>query len=626
MKVETSQTNNNYLISIEGSINSVTAPSLREALAELPVETADSVTINLEKTDYISSAGLREFLILQRRFSRGTLNIQGLNSTVEAVFTVTGFQDLFNIIRETPEETDYSVCSFKEFLARKVSDAGEAVILKDGSRVMTWKDLDRATDLAAEDLLGLGAKKGSHIAICGGNSLNWIITFFAIQKIGAMAVLVNPLLKPGEICFLSHVGDITILCHGIGPWLAGDPAAFLKAVTDPEQSCITALYDITRPIDTENREPSPIFKNLIGSIAVHNDDPCVMIFTSGSTGVPKGVLLSSYNLLTAAHSGRAVLTPGREDVVCMVLPLFHIFGMVGSLLLPMLSDTLMVLVPRVKPDTVLEAVEKHHCTMLFSVPTLLLGMASSPACSRATIQSLKQCVIGGAPVSEQQVLFLRKQFPETEFYIVYGLSEMSLVSITGRGDTLEHLTQTIGRPRDRIRVTIQNVETGEECPVGQTGEILIQGAFLMSGYYKTPVEKQDFDSEGWFHTGDLGFLDEEGYIHFAGRKKELIIRGGENIFPGEIAEAAAGFPGVANVQVVGLPDEYYGEIVGCALVLHPGASFSEADFRQYLKARLAPYKIPAHIGIYPEFPLLANGKVDVLTLKKDMTEKNRSKG
>ena len=221
------------------------------------------------------------------------------------------------------------------------------------------------------------------------------------------------------------------------------------------------------------------------------------------------------------------------------------------------------------------------------------------------------------------MLYLQQRFPDMSFFIVYGLSEMSPVSFTRKNDTIEHISKTVGSPIDLIKVKIQNVETLEECPLGQVGEILIQGEFLMSGYYKTPIEKQDFDTEGWFHTGDLGFLDEENYIHFAGRKKELIIRGGENIFPGEIAEAASAYDGVTGVQIIGLPDDYYGEIVGCALVLKPGAEFDETRFRDYMKARLAPHKIPAHVVTYPAFPLLANGKVDALSLKKDLIERTK---
>ena len=623
MKVTSHMNDQDLAITLEGSIDTVTALALRGELAKLPIESASSVTVDLAAVHYISSAGLREFLILQKRFPQGKLNIKNAGSNVLDIFDMTGFSGLFNIISPSVKEHDYSVCSFKAFLAEKVARARDTVIFDDGARSFTWGDLDAASSIVAEDLINLGAKKGSHIAICGANSINWAVTFFAIHKIGAMAVLVNPLLKASEICFLSHVGDITILCHGLGPWLAGDASAFFSEIRDPEKSCIRALYDITRPIDAAGRTVSPMLTNLIDSIETRNDDPCVMIFTSGSTGVPKGVLLSSYNMLTAARCGSEHLMPEEGDIMCLVLPLFHIFGLVASLLVAMICDLKTVLPQKIKPDSVLDAIREKQCTMLFSVPTLYLGMASSPAYSPETIKSLRLGVIGGAAISEPQMLYLQQRFPDTSFFIVYGLSEMSPVSFTRKDDTIEHITKTVGSPIDLIKVKIQNVETLEECPLGQVGEILIQGEFLMSGYYKTPIEKQDFDTEGWFHTGDLGFLDEENYIHFAGRKKELIIRGGENIFPGEIAEVASAYDSVAGVQIIGLPDEYYGEIVGCALMLKPGAAFDETRFRDYLKERLAPHKIPAHIVTYPAFPLLANGKVDVLSLKKDLIERTK---
>ena len=617
MKFTSFSEDNRLNIQIEGSIDAVTAPALRDELSGLPVESASSVTVDLEMVHYISSAGLREFLILQKRFPNGKLKIINAGSAIRDIFDLTGFSDLFDVIALSEKERDFSGRSFKAFLEDKMARSEDAVVFEDETRSLSWKDLDIASSIVAEDLVNLGAKKGSHIAICGINSINWYITFFAIHKIGAMAILVNPLLKASDICNLSHVGDITILCHGVGPWLADDPAAFLAEIKDPEKSCIKALYDISKPVDIENRGVSPLITNLIDSIETRNDDPCVMIFTSGSTGIPKGVLLSSYNMLTAARCGMEAMGPADDDIMCLILPLFHIFGLVGSFI-ALICDLKVVLPPKVKPDIILETIRDKHCSLMLSVPTLLMGMASSPVYSLEVAKKLRGCLLGGAPVSEPQMLYLQKQFPNTAFCIAYGLSEMSPVSLTKKNDTIEHITKTVGAPIDLIKIRIQNVETKEDCAIGEVGEILIQGEFLMSGYYKTPIEQQDFDSEGWFHTGDLAFLDEENYIHFAGRKKELIIRGGENIFPGEIAEVATSYKSIAAVQIIGIPDDYYGEIVGCALVIREGETFDEKDFIDYLKEKLAPYKIPAFIKTYTAFPLLANGKVDMLSLRKDL--------
>ncbi len=618
MKVVSESKENRISILIEGSLDTVTASSLHKELSALPIESAEAVTLDLSKMHYISSAGLRELLILQKRFTRGVLRIRNANANVMDVIEMTGFSQLFDITAAQKGEEDNALHPLKEFLAEMVSHYRDRTIIDDGRSAWTWGDLDAASDAIAEDLIRLGAKRGSHIAICGANSLNWIATFFAVQKLGGLAILVNPLLSAEEICFLSRAGDIDFFCHGVGPWLAGDAAGFLKAVSDPEKSDIRILYDIARPVDYKARTVSPLVRNFLDSIVTRSDDPCVMIFTSGSTGVPKGVLLSSYNVLTAAGCGRNVFTVQEDDVMCLVLPMFHIFGLVATLLYSMMNNVKTVMPERIKPDAVLDTIEKERCTFLFSVPTLLLGIAASPSFTAERVSSLRHSVIGGAPVSEQQMLYLQRQFPSTTFFIVYGLSEISPVSFTKGGDSVEQITKTVGAPSDLVMVRIENVETKEECPLGEVGEILVRGVFLMSGYYKTPIEKQDFDAKGWFHTGDLGYLDDDGYIHFAGRKKELIIRGGENIFPGEIAEAAAAYPPVLGAQIVGLPDEYFGEIVGCALTLRPGAAFDEEDFKSYLRSRLAPHKIPAVIAVYEAFPLLANGKVDVLALKRDM--------
>lgn len=613
---------NHICITIEGSVDSFTAPSLHDALSKLNVESAETVTLDLSRMQYISSAGLRELLVLQTRLPQGKLQIKDANASVLDLFKITGFSDLFDISSSHHDEKDYSVYSFKDFLAEKVKNYRDMPIFDDSSSIWSWGTLDAASDAMAEDLITLGAKKGSHIAICGTNSLNWIAAFFAVQKIGGMAILVNPLLKAQEICFLSQAGDISILCHGIGPWLAGDPSRFMQTLTDPEKSKISVLYDITRLPDLKNRTVSPIVRNFMDSISVRSDDPCVMIFTSGSTGVPKGVLLSSHNMLTAANCGKLLIRIREDDVMCLVLPLFHVFGLVASLLYSMLNNVMTVLPKRIKPDAVLETIEKKRCTFLFSVPTLLMSIASDASYSPDKVSYLRQSVIGGAPVSEQQMLYLQNKFPGMSIHIVYGLSEMCLVSFTGENDTAEHATKTIGKPVDPENVRIEDVETKRPCAPGEVGEILIRGAFLMSGYYKTPIEKQDFDAEGWFHTGDLGLINGEGYLVFAGRKKELIIRGGENIFPGEIAETATSYPSVIHAQVVGIPDETYGEIVGCALMLQQGTPFDENHFRAFLKERLAPHKIPTVVAVYDAFPLLANGKVNVTALKKDMAGKN----
>ena len=434
-----------------------------------------------------------------------------------------------------------------------------------------------------------------------------------------MAILVSPLLGANEIQFLSNAGDITHLCYGLCVGLKENPQAFLSEICNPEKSKITTLYNIIDRVDIKNRELSTLAKTAIDSISVESDDPSVMIFTSGSTGVPKGVLLSSYNMLSAAKCGAETLALASDDIMCLVLPLFHIFGLVASMLVAMIENIKIVLPDKIKAEPIMDIIQKEKATILLSVPTLVLMKASSDESNQDKDSSLRYIALGGAPVSEAQMLLLTSKFANSTFYIVYGLSEMSPVSFTLKNDTLEHVTKSIGVPTYLVDVMIQDVVSKNECPNNVVGEILVKGESLMSGYYKTPIEKQDFDEKGWFHTGDLGYLSEDGYLHFAGRKKEIIIRGGENILPTEIASAVTKLDYVAACQILGIPDDTWGENVACALVLKPGHQFDENEFKEALKVELSSNKIPTVIKIYDTFPLLANGKVDVLKIKKDMS-------
>jgi len=531
---------------------------------------------------------------------------------------MTGFADLLNVVR-IMEDGDLTKYSFKDFLAKKVALHKDEIIISESDKQITWEKLDKMSDLIAEDLLGLGVKKGSHVGICGANSINWIATFFAIQKLGAMAILVNPILGVSEIQFLAKAGDITHFCFGACVGIKEDAETFLREICDPEKSTIKFVYNILNNVDIENRTLSHLAKVAIDSINVEKDDPSVMIFTSGSTGVPKGVLLSSYNMLSAAVCGVKTLELAKDDVMCLVLPLFHIFGLVASLLVGMIENIKIVIPDKVKAEPIMDIIEKEKATVLLSVPTLMLMIASSQEFSHDKIASLRYVALGGAPVSEAQMLLLQNKFPNVLFYIVYGLSEMSPVSFTLKNDSVEHITKSIGVPTYLVKVMIQDVISKKECSVGETGEILVQGESLMSGYYKTPIEKQDFDEKGWFHTGDLGYFSEDGYLHFAGRKKEIIIRGGENILPGEIADAVTKLDYVTACQIIGIPDDTWGENIGCALIIKKGHEFDEKEFKESLKSSLASNKIPTNIVVYESFPLLANGKVDVLKLKKDMT-------
>ena len=291
---------------------------------------------------------------------------------------MTGFTDMFDVSLAEKED-DPTRLSFKDFLAKKVALHSDEIIISASDDQASWNKLDKMSDLIAEDLLSLGVKKGSHVGICGSNTINWIATFFAIQKLGAMAILVSPLLGANEIQFLSNAGDITHLCYGLCVGLKDNPKEFLSEICNPEKSKIKSLYNTIDKVDIENREVSTLARTAIDSINVEADDPSVMIFTSGSTGgVPKGVLLSSYNMLSAAKCGAKTLALASDDIMCLVLPLFHIFGLVASMLVSMIENIRIVLPDKIKAEPIMDIINKEKATILLSVPTLVLMMASSP--------------------------------------------------------------------------------------------------------------------------------------------------------------------------------------------------------------------------------------------------------
>lgn len=612
MKVSNVLENEVLQIKVEGRIDSSTHLQLREELEKMEFARAKEVILDFKDVEYISSAGLRELLIIRKR-TADHFRLINVNDEVYDILEMTGFSNILHVEKSNNVEVDYTKLSFKAFLEYKLKTLPDKVILSDDNFNLTYKDIDEYSDCIAEDLMLQGVKKGSHVAICGLNSINWVLTFFAIQKIGALAVLVNPTLSVPEIQKLTQIGDITHFCFGIMPILLTNPAEFMAGIMDKEKSYVTHVYDITKPIT--KREVNPFAKGVLSSINVLNDDPGVMIFTSGSTGIAKGVLLSSFNIMTSSSCGKE-LGASENDSSLLLLPLFHIFGLCAGLFANLMNDSSVVIPKTVRTNDILFTLKNKKCTIMHSVPTILLALINNPNFSEDIVKCIRHSGVGGAPISETQMLLLNKKFPNTQFYVLYGLSEMAPVSYTKRGDSIERITKSIGMPSSFVKVKIQNPETLADNKNYEVGEIIVQGDSLMSGYYKTPIEKQDFDEKGWFHTGDLGFMDDDGYLHFAGRKKEIIIKGGENILPNEVASAISEEACVANVQVFGVPHEFWGEQVAAAILLKPGYAFNKEEFLSHVATKLAKIKVPDHVYVFEEFPTLANGKTDLINLKK----------
>lgn len=599
-------TANEMRISIAGRIDVTTSPQLREEIAAIPPE-VKKIVFDFSDMNYISSSGIRELFICKKKFSNTT--IENVIPDVYDVLKVTGCHKIFSIRAATHDMSTYLQMSFKNFLENKAEKDGNKIFFSDNRSAYTWSDIEFCATIIAEDLSRLGVTRGSHVGICSPNSANWILTFFAIQKLEAIAVLMNFNMRSSEIVKTAIVGDVEYLCYGDLPEMK-DEEKFLADIRDAADNPIKHFYSIRAAVDfkmrrTEYNLLEYKFKNFSEA-----DAPCTMIFTSGSTGKFKGVILSAYNILNAANVNFRDQTLIPNDRTCIILPFFHIFGLVAGIFANALAGSVMYIPQNIRTSTLLELIERKRCTIFHSVPTMLIALINNKDFKAEKLSSLRCTIISGAASTEAQIKMFRENMPNNHFLSSYGLSEMAPVSITNYEDTDEHLLQTVGRPVKNIKIKILNPDSNG------VGEILVQGFNLMTCYYKLSEDDQSIDEEGWLHTGDLGSLQPDGYLKLTGRIKELIIRGGENIMPGEIEAAISKSEIIDNVKVIGVPSDFFGEEVCACIKLKAGKTFNEEIFRAELSSDLAKYKIPSKFIIFDEFPMLGSGKIDAVTLKQ----------
>ena len=601
-------TANEMRISIAGRIDVTTSPQLREEIAAIPPD-VKKIVFDFSDMNYISSSGIRELFICKKKFSNTT--IENVIPDVYDILKVTGCHKIFSIRAATHDMSTYLQMSFKNFLENKAEKDGNKIFFSDNRSAYTWSDIEFCATIIAEDLSRLGVTRGSHVGICSPNSANWILTFFAIQKLEAIAVLMNFNMRSSEIVKTAIVGDVEYLCYGDLPEMK-DEEKFLADIRDAADNPIKHFYSIRAAVDfkmrrTEYNLLEYKFKNFSEA-----DAPCTMIFTSGSTGKFKGVILSAYNILNAANVNFRDQTLIPNDRTCIILPFFHIFGLVAGIFANALAGSVMYIPQNIRTSTLLELIERERCTIFHSVPTMLIALINNKDFKAEKLSSLRCTIISGAASTEAQIKMFRENMPNNHFLSSYGLSEMAPVSITNYEDTDEHLLQTVGRPVKNIKIKILNPDSNG------VGEILVQGFNLMTCYYKLSEDDQSIDEEGWLHTGDLGSLQPDGYLKLTGRIKELIIRGGENIMPGEIEAAISKSEIIDNVKVIGVPSDFFGEEVCACIKLKAGKTFNEEIFRAELSSDLAKYKIPSKFIIVDEFPMLGSGKIDAVTLKKDV--------
>lgn len=532
-------------------------------------------------------------------------------------------------LNKTINHKNMRAFSFIELLEKKNKDSSGFKIINYSDKWYTWKDIEELSAVMAQDLQSLGVKQKSHVGICVKTSINWIIAFFAVQRLGAVSVLLNDTFSLPELLRACREADVEYLCAGNQI----DVSAAINAPAEQNDSaeqndlhctCIKCTYNIDEQNDfCLRRNEYELLKNnsAFPEAALNADEKSIIIFTSGTTGKEKAIMLSLSNLSIPSEQERTFFE--NQNFIC-VLPLFHILGFMNILLALYTENTTVVLSPTLIPDDIVLLIQKHKCNALFSVPTMLLGIAESPKLTQEGALLLTKCILGGSSILAEQAKFIHKKLINCKLTGGYGMSETAVVSMTSPDDSDEIICSSIGKPFKNITLKIIDVETKKECAPGVTGELLIKGENLKAQYYRNTECQMLYDNDGFIHSGDLAYVSKDGYYFITGRIKNLIIRGGENIIPSELAQAVSKYPGVSQVEIVSLPDRFYGEVAGAAVVMQNGCTLDKEALIQFLHTMLTVNKIPAYFVQYERFPLLANGKTDLRSLRNDMLVKTKA--
>lgn len=524
-----------------------------------------------------------------------------------------GSQDKTLLAMTIGQAFDHTVAQFPD---------GEALVVRHQSRRYTWRQLADTVDLHARAFLALGLQTGDRLGIWAPNCAEWLISQIASAKLGVILVNINPAYRTSELDYvLKQSGCQWLVCaeafkgsdyHGMLQELQPDLRGIISLDPGPPAgfmpwSTLATLGAEVTPEQLHQRQAS-----------LHFDQAVNIQYTSGTTGFPKGATLSHHNILNNGYMVGESLGLTALDRLVIPVPLYHCFGMVMGNLGCITHGTAMIY-PNdgFDPLLTLSAVAEERATGLYGVPTMFIALLDHPRRGEFELSSLRTGIMAGATCPIEVMRRVISELHMGEVQIAYGMTETSPVSLqTGPQDDLERRVTTVGRTQPQLETKIIDID-GNTVARGEIGELCTRGYSVMLGYWNNPeATREAIDEAGWMHTGDLASMDEHGYVRIAGRNKDMIIRGGENVYPRELEEFFFTHPAVADVQVIGIPDARYGEEIVAWIKLHPGHATDELDLQGWCKGRIAHFKTPKHFKFVDEFPMTVTGKIQKFRMRE----------
>ena len=518
----------------------------------------------------------------------------------------------------------------------------DAVVYPDRGLRLTYQQFNEQCRAAAKGLIRMGIEKNEHIAIWSTNRPEWLTCQFATGKMGAVLVTVNTNYRTSELEYLLKQSDTTTLIlmeqyrdvsyidtlYEIVPELKSSVPGHLQSKALPMLKNVIFLGDKNYPGLVLWKDVMALAEEVTDEElnsrmdSLKYDEVINMQYTSGTTGFPKGVMLTHYNLINNAANIAACMNLTNSDRLCIPVPFFHCFGCVLGTLACVTVGAAMVPVQEFNSKQVLMAVEQEKCTALHGVPTMFITELNDPEFNRYDLSSLRTGIMAGSPCPIEVMRAVVEKMGAKEITIAYGLTEASpVITQTRVNDDIELRVSTVGRALPEVEVKIVDPETKREVDRGVQGELCTRGYHVMKGYYKNPgATALAIDEEGWLYSGDLAVMDENGYCRITGRLKDMIIRSGENIYPREIEEFLYKHPKILDIQVVGVPDEKYGEEVIAFVRLKEGENATPEEIREYCIGKISRYKVPKYVTFCREYPMTASGKIQKYKLREQAVE------